>query len=140
MNKSLNLKNNISEIEKLIEMVNEFGQGHMLSGNVIHDATLALEEVVSNIILYAYADEDEHEIEVGMGINQDQLIFKVKDDGKAFNPLKNPDPDVCKPFEEREIGGLGIYIVKNLMDELEYLRDNEKNILTMKILISGKNE
>lgn len=140
MKKSLYLKNNISEIEKLTEMVNEFGKGHMLSGNVIHDATLALEEIVSNIVFYAYVDEDEHEIEVGMGINHHQLIFKVKDDGIAFNPLKNPEPDVSKPFEEREIGGLGIYIVKNLMDELEYLRDNEKNILTMKILISGKNE
>jgi anti-sigma regulatory factor (Ser/Thr protein kinase) len=136
MNKSLYLKNNISEIEKLIEMVDEFGKGHMLSGTMIQDATLALEEIVSNIVLYAYADEDEHEIEVSMGINQGQLIFKIKDDGIAFNPLKNPEPDVSKPFEERKIGGLGIYIAKNLMDELEYLRDNEKNILTMKILIS----
>ena len=140
MNKFLHLKNNISEIDKLIEVVNDYGKGHMLSGNVIHDATLALEEIVSNIVFYAYADEDEHEIEVGMGISQDQLIFKVKDDGIAFNPLNNPEPDVSKPFDEREIGGLGIYIVKKLMDELEYLRDNERNILTMKIFISGKNE
>jgi anti-sigma regulatory factor (Ser/Thr protein kinase) len=140
MKKFLYLKNNISEIEKLTEMVNEFGKRHTLSGNVIHDATLALEEIVSNIVFYAYTDEDEHEIEVVMGINRDQLFFKVKDDGIAFNPLKNPEPDVSKPFEEKEIGGLGIYLVKNLMDELEYLRENEKNILTMKIPISGKKE
>jgi anti-sigma regulatory factor (Ser/Thr protein kinase) len=140
MKKFLYLKNSISEIEKLTEMVNEFGKGHTLSSDVIHDATLALEEIVSNIVFYAYTDEDEHEIEVVMGINRDQLFFKVKDDGIAFNPLKNPEPDVSKPFEEKEIGGLGIYLVKNLMDELEYLRENEKNILTMKIPISGKKE
>ena len=136
---SLHLKNKIAEIEKLTRAVDEFGNDNQVPGNIIHDITLALEEMISNIIYYAYEDSDgEHKIKIGLSIQDRQLRLKIEDDGKPFNPLQNPVPDVQKPLEERKIGGLGIYITRKLMDGLEYQRINDHNILIINVSLKGR--
>jgi len=136
---TLHLTNNITEIEKLVHAVDEFGRHNHLPGNIIHDVTLALEEMISNIIFYAYGERDNgHKINVGLSIQGQQLQLEIVDDGKPFNPLQNPVPDVNKPLAEREIGGLGIYITRTLMDDLEYQRINDHNTLTMNISLAGQ--
>ena len=92
---------------------------------------LALEEVVSNIIKYAYQDKADHEIEIQFAREDNLLTVKVKDDGEEFNVLDYPKPNINATAEERDIGGLGIHFVKQLMDNVEYEYKDNKNILVL---------
>ena len=73
-----------------------------------------------------------------MSLVDNELVVKVEDDGREFNPLELPEPDLEQKLEERPIGGLGIHLVRNLMDELDYKRTHNKNILTMKKKINQR--
>ena len=128
----ITLKNNISEIERLANAVIQFGHENKFSDKVIFDVNLALEEVVNNVISYAYKDNNEHQINISMELEGQVLVLKVEDDGTPFNPLAAPEPDIDKPLEEREPGGLGLFFVRNMTDELEYKREKDRNILIMK--------
>jgi serine/threonine-protein kinase RsbW len=128
----ITLENKISEIERLADAVMKFGRKNSFSDKVIFDINLALEEVVNNVISYAYKDKNEHQINIYMELEGQVLLLKVEDDGAPFNPFDVPEPDIDKPLEEREPGGLGLFFVRNLTDELEYKREKDKNILIMK--------
>ncbi len=94
---------------------------------------LSIEETVENVVQYAYKDGIGW-MEVGTNLDKNCLMLTItlKDAGKPFNPLEKPDPDINLPLEEREIGGLGIYLCKQLMDEVAYRYEDGCNILTMK--------
>ena len=126
------VKNDLIEIQRLVQTIVTFGKTYHLSREIIHDLNLVLEEVLSNTILYGYEDTHEHQIDVQISIQQQTLMVQIKDDGKPFNPLEAPEPDIEKPIEERKIGGLGIYLVRRLMDVLTYKREGGKNVLVMK--------
>ena len=132
ISKQLVLKNAISEIRVLSNTVKEFCEENSLSGEVTHDIHLALEEIFSNIVLYGFHDQDEHQIAISLSLRNNTLILEIKDDGIPFNPLESKTPDLEIPIEERETGGMGIHIARGLMDEIEYFRKQDKNILVMK--------
>jgi serine/threonine-protein kinase RsbW len=132
ISKQLVLKNAISEIRVLSNTVKEFCEENSLSGEVTHDIQLALEEIFSNIVFYGFHDQDEHQIAVSLSLRDNTLVLEIKDDGIPFNPLESKTPDLERPIEERETGGMGIYIARVLMDEIEYFRKQNKNILVMK--------
>jgi anti-sigma regulatory factor (Ser/Thr protein kinase) len=129
---SIELKNNVGELERLSQILTQFGETNNLSPKVLFAINLALEEILTNIINYGYKDNYEHEIKLAISLEHDELTVKVEDDGQAFNPLRAPEPDIDKPLQNRPIGGLGIHLVRNLMDELEYRRWEGRNILVMK--------
>ena len=93
---------------------------------------VAIEEVLVNVAHYAYGDGDG---DMNLGISFDEInraiTFRMTDSGVPFDPLKKPDPDITLSAEEREIGGLGIFIAKKTMDSLSYSYENGENILTM---------
>jgi serine/threonine-protein kinase RsbW len=128
----ITLKNNISEIERLAKAVLQFGRENRFSDKLIFDVNLILEEVVNNVISYAYKDNNEHKISISMELEGQVLVLKVEDDGTPFNPLAVPEPDIDKPLEEREPGGLGLFLVRKITDELGYKREKDRNILIMK--------
>ena len=130
--KTLCLANNITEIPRLAGAVRAFGEKHNLAEEVIHHMHLALEEIITNIIRYAYTDEEKHEIAVYFRLDNEAIALEVHDDGIPFNPLSVPVADVQKPLEEREIGGLGIHLVRNVIDTFQYRRERNNNILIMK--------
>ncbi len=132
ISKQLVLKNAISEMRVLSNTVKEFCEENRISCDVTHDIHLALEEIFSNIVFYGFDDQDEHQIVISFAIRNNTLVFVIKDDGIPFNPLKNKTPELEIPIEEREIGGMGIHIVRRLMDEIEYIRKQNKNILVIK--------
>jgi len=134
---SIDLKSNLSELEKLAQIVAEFGQRHHLSSQALFHTNLALEEILTNVISYAYDDSEEHQIIVCLRVEQGELTVEVEDDGRPFNPLEAPEPDIEKPLEERPLGGLGIHLVRNVMDRLEYRRQDGRNLLIMKKVIGG---
>ncbi|MGM0509399.1 MAG: ATP-binding protein [Fusobacteriota bacterium] len=93
---------------------------------------LACEEVFVNIINYAYGDETgDIEIYYEDDLENNTFTIIVEDSGVEFDPFKREDPDIDLPMEERTIGGLGIFMVKNIMDDVEYKRKDGKNILKM---------
>jgi len=128
----ITLRNNISEIERLANAVMLFSRENNFPDRVTFDINLALEEVVNNIISYAYRDKKEHQIHVYMDLKGQELVIKVEDDGIPFNPLEVTEPDIKKPLEERQPGGLGLFFVRKLIDTMEYRRDKDKNIFIIR--------
>jgi sigma-B regulation protein RsbU (phosphoserine phosphatase) len=129
---SVELKNRLAEIERLSQIIDAFGKRHHLTSQVLFNLSLALEEILTNVISYGYADSDEHRIIVRLSLKQGELTAEVEDDGRPFNPLEAPEPDVERSLGERPIGGLGIHLVRKSMDRLEYRREEGKNLLVMK--------
>ena len=93
---------------------------------------LSVEEAVENVVRYAY-DGGIGWLEVGTDLDHDSLVLTIelRDAGVPFNPLEKPDPDVTLPAEDRDIGGLGIFLCKKMMDNIDYRYENGNNILTM---------
>jgi anti-sigma regulatory factor (Ser/Thr protein kinase) len=129
---SLVLVNRRVEIERLAEHVESFGNAHHLPADDIHDVNLVLDEIVINIIKHGYDDDREHEIHVRLEIEAGEVTITVEDDGRPFNPLDAPAPNLDLPIEERPIGGLGIHIVRSLVDRIEYERAEGRNRLTLR--------
>ena len=130
---SVTLVNDRSEVERLSRLVEAFGEEKGLAADAIFSVNLALDEVVSNIIRYAHDDDGrQHAILVRLALEQDVLTAEVEDDGRAFNPLDAPVPDIGASIEDRPIGGLGIHLVRSVMSAVEYRREDGRNLLTMK--------
>ena len=91
---------------------------------------IAVDEIFSNIARYAYLPGT-GDATVRIAVNDD-ITIEFEDSGVAYDPLSREDPDVSLPAEERELGGLGIFMVKNIMDSVEYRREEDKNILTIR--------
>ena len=132
ISKQLVLKNSISEVRVLSSTVEEFCEKNNFSDEVTHDIRLALEEIFSNIVFYGFQDQDEHQIAISFSLKNNTLILEIKDDGIPFNPLEFKTPDLEIPIEERKTGGMGIHIAGELVDEIEYFRKQNNNILVMK--------
>ena len=129
---SVVLQNEIDEIERLSEIVSEFGGEHYLSEEFVYAVNLALDEILTNTISYGYADKDTHEITVTLRVLDNELCAEIVDDARAFDPLSAPKADVDLPLEQRNVGGLGIHLARTLMDEMTYRREQDKNVLLMK--------
>ncbi|MBX2977122.1 MAG: ATP-binding protein, partial [Ignavibacteriaceae bacterium] len=130
--KTFTLKNDISELNSLREFSEVFGQENKISNDIINKFQLAFEELISNIIFYGYDDELPHQIDVVFTLDGKSMAVRIVDDAKEFNPLAKEDPDISLSIDERKIGGLGIYLVKSLMDEVNYKRESGKNYFYIK--------
>lgn len=131
MEKILVLRNEISEINRLAMFIEELGEELNLAPDLVFNLNLVLEEAVSNVILYAYPKEEHQEIVLTAKISDKSLIFVLTDSGKEFDPTQAPDADVTLSAEEREIGGLGIFLIRQIMNKVEYQRIDGKNVLTL---------
>lgn len=120
-----------NEVERLAQFVERFGADRGLSDTDVMEINLVLDEIVLNVIRHGHDDEQDHEIRIGLGAAPDTVTITVEDDGKPFNPLDAPPPDLDLPLDERPIGGLGIHIMRSLTSALEYRRDGGKNRLTL---------
>lgn len=126
------LRNDLSEIAKLHQELESFGQKCSLSSKTLFELNLILEEVLANVISYAYGDNQLHEIVVRADLRDGELVIEVEDDGRPFNPLQIPPPDLDRPLEQRNVGGLGLHLVRELTSSIEYNRREEKNHLVMR--------
>jgi serine/threonine-protein kinase RsbW len=134
---SLLLRNHLSEIERMSEAVSAWCHGNAVSAAAEYWVNLALDEIVSNIIRHGWKDDGEHQVHVCISRSEDELKVEVEDDATPFNPLEAPAPDIGRPLEDRPVGGLGIYLVRQTMDVLEYRRQDAKNCLVMKKKITA---
>ncbi len=132
------IENQIKEISFLAEKIEKIAEEWDLSSTLAMNLNLVIEEAVSNIIFYAFPDDNKHEIKISVSIDNQILTIIITDDGIPFNPLKHEQPDINLPAEERPVGGLGIFLMSQIMDEMGYNRKKNENILTLKKSI--KNE
>ena len=127
----LKLRNDINEIPRLHGFIQTLSDDINLDHAQAMSLNLALEEAVSNVMLYAYPEGTEGQVEVEAAILDDRLEFKVSDSGVAFDPTVARAPDLAADLKDRPIGGLGIFLVKRIMDQVTYTRENGKNVLSM---------
>ena len=131
MRKELRIKNQISELEKVAQFVEEIGEELGLNMELQMNLNLVMEEMVSNVIFYAYPEGEDAEIELLAKSDGKELTFVLSDQGKEFDPTAKEDADLDVNPADRELGGMGIFIVKNIMNKVTYQRLEGKNLLTM---------
>ena len=125
------LVNDKAEIRRIGELAERFGAEQHLSDDDVMAINLVLDELVTNIIEYGYDDDGRHEIRVSLTLEEGTLTVVIDDDARPFDPLQRPAPDLTLPLDERPVGGLGIHIVRSVMDTVDYERRDGHNVLTM---------
>lgn len=132
--KELTVDAKIENLNKILDLINNELQTLNSSTKIKMHIELAVEEIFSNIVNYAFEkniSQDYNNIIFKLNISKNCLTLVFIDSGKPYNPLESLPPDINKPSSERNIGGLGILIVKNIMDEIHYIHQNNQNILTL---------
>ena len=126
------LSNGPEQRKRFHEALEEFTQNHGISAKPLQAADLALEEHLTNVFSYGFEQPGAHAVVIRIEVDGPWLKIEVEDTGKPFNPLAHPKVDTSKPLAEKTIGGLGIHLMRRFMDELDYRRIGEKNVLTMR--------
>ena len=124
---SFELKNDLSELKVLCKHLDKFGRLTGLSEACLTDVNICLDELFTNIVSYGFEDDLEHIIRFTMELDNQVLTLIVEDEGIPFNPLEKKDPEVPADLTDVRIGGLGIHIVRKLMDDIGYNRKQGKN-------------
>ena len=132
---SFELKSDLSELETLCRHLNKFGHVTGQSEACITDINICLDELFTNIVSYGFADDLEHTIRFTINVDNNVLTLNIEDEGIPFNPLEKKDPEIPADLIDVRIGGLGIHIVRKLMDDIRYKRKRGKNKLTLKKFI-----
>ena len=130
------ISNKIEELHQVRLFIEEVGAQVSLTSDVILKLNLAMEEALSNIILYSFDKQQkeqqmEQQIEISVTCTGNEVIITLIDNGCPFNPTLKEAPDLHLSAAERSIGGLGIHIIQQIMDKVDYQRVNNQNILTM---------
>jgi len=132
-NQIINIKSRVSGMEIMNQKLAKLTEDWEISEDVAFSMNLALEEIVTNIIGYGYEGKEDYDIIIRFTLEKTKLRIQIKDGSPEFNPLDVKAPDnLDAPLEERNIGGLGIHLVKKFTDDFSYRRSNNKNIITLK--------
>jgi sigma-B regulation protein RsbU (phosphoserine phosphatase) len=137
----MTLKNQLNEIDRFKENFNPFSEKNKIPTPIRREMNMVFDELLNNVISYAYQDEKEHEIEVRVEAAGERLVVSIADDGIPFNPFDADKPDTSLALEDRIPGGLGIHLVLKVMDKVAYQRRTDRNVLTLvKNLKEGTND
>ena len=135
MHLEFKIKNTLSDLAMIHRRIDVMQSETGLSQEVTHDLKLILEEVVTNIIKYGCTDGKHHHIDVSATRDDRHITLQVIDDGNPFNPLTAPEPELNTPIHQRPLGGLGIYLTRQLTESISYHSDETGNVLTLKLAI-----
>ena len=128
---SFSLRNHLSELDRLNEQVELIGQQWKLPRRSVLQINLALEEIFTNIISYGFDDDLEHTITISLDYDGQRMQITMIDDGNPFDINQADNPDLNIPLAQKEVGGLGIFLIRQYMDEISYVRDKNKNIIML---------
>jgi len=132
------IANRPEELARVAARLDELAARRGLPPDAVADMNVALDEVLANVLSHAYDDTGVHEIRVALSVYPDALQAEVEDDGRPFDPLTVAPPDRTAPLAERQIGGVGIHFVRQLMSELAYRRIGDRNrLMLIKALTPG---
>jgi len=130
--KKIIIKNTIEEVQRAMNAFEAFAVQYTIPKTIMVKVNIVLDELLSNIVKYSFPDGKVHEIDITVELfTTGKLIIQLTDAGIPFNPFDTPEPDLSIPLEDRKIGGLGILLVKKLMDEYSYKRQVNLNITSM---------
>ncbi len=127
----IDLTDPAGRMDRLLRELQAFSAQQGLPESVVQDIHLALDEIVSNVVLHGCAADRVCHIFVDLAVHDEEIEVHVRDDADPFDPLQKPDPDPRVPLSDRPIGGLGIYLVKKLMTEVRYCREDGVNHLAL---------
>ena len=133
------LPNDIETIPQLNEFIDSVAEEVGLDMSLTMSLNLAIEEAVVNVMEYAYPEGQQGDVEIEVTADQQWMTFVITDTGIAFDPTKKEDADTTLSAEERPIGGLGIFMVRQLMDVIDYKREDNKNVLTLQKKLGEEN-
>ena len=139
MTRRLVLPNDIETIPQLTEFIDSVAEEVGLEMSLTMSLNLALEEAVVNVMEYAYPEGQKGNVEIEVTADQEWMTFVIMDTGIAFDPTMKEDADTTLSAEERPIGGLGIFLVRQLMDVIDYKRQDNKNVLTLQKKLGEEN-
>ncbi len=125
------IKNELSELKGLNASLAQFLNDHQVPARAAYAVSLAIDELVVNVMRYAYVDDDTHYIDIELAIEGDQVILRIVDEGRPFDPRRGPSLDLHA--EDREVGGLGLILVLDMVDVLKYRRVEERNWVEVRI-------
>jgi serine/threonine-protein kinase RsbW len=131
------LKSELSELKTLCRHLEDCGNVLELPQKCLFEINLGLDELFTNIISYGFEDELEHQIKFTLAKDRETLVVQVEDDGRPFNPLDVAGPEVSQDLDSINIGGLGIHLVKKMMDNINYQRIEGKNKLILKKCVAA---
>ncbi len=131
------LKSKLSELQTLCRHLEDCGDVMELPQKCLLEINLGLDELFTNIISYGFGDESEHQIKFSLAKDRETLVVQVEDDGIPFNPLDAADPVESQDLDSINIGGLGIHLVKEVMDDIDYQRVEGKNKLILKKCVAA---
>lgn len=129
---TLILKNDVAELERVLALVTATCARHSISSEIEYDLNLAMDEIITNVARHAYPEGGVHQFTLDITVSDEEFVARVEDDGRPFDPLAHPTPKLDVPLEERKEGGLGIFLVRQIMTSVAYQRVEGKNILTVR--------
>jgi len=131
LRKSIVLPNDVQEVPQLNAFVEEVCEAAGFQSEVILQVQLAVEEAVVNVMNYAYPPDTHGDVTVEVQLREASVTFAIMDSGKPFDPTTIPEPDITLSATQRAIGGLGMHLVRQIMDSVTYAREDQLNVLTL---------
>ena len=128
----LSLVNDLREIAAAAAKIDAFCEEQGLTPQTAYALNLSIDEILTNTISYGYDDDEQHRIGLSLRKEGDVLVVEIVDDGRAFDSSLASDPDIDSSLEERALGGLGLFLVQKMMDDVTYQRRDVLNVITLR--------
>jgi anti-sigma regulatory factor (Ser/Thr protein kinase) len=128
----LTVKNRIEDLLRVNSIFESFATQHDIGGKLRYHLLVSIEEILTNIIKYGFDEQGVHPIHITFRYDSGTIEMEFEDRGREFNPLEVSEPDLDTPIEDRQLGGLGIHLVKNMVDVARYRREGDRNILLLR--------
>lgn len=136
MEQSITIRNHMSELSGVESFVEAYIEAIQAPFELGFNLNLILNELITNIVSYGYEDATEHLIDIHLHLIGDEVAVVVKDDGLPFDPLSASEPPLEQPLEERPLGGMGIFLVRQLASQVHYAREDGHNVLAMRLVVT----
>jgi len=137
-NVEIEIENRMAEYDRISSALDGFVSKNALSDDTGFSLQLVAEEIVTNIIKYAFKDKAAHIIKFEVAIEGKTVHLRFSDDGAEFNPFNAPAPDISLPIEKRPVGGLGLHLVRSLCETVRYSRQDGRSIIDLHLKIKRR--
>ena len=132
LRRSVTLRNELDQMSRLSAFVDRLSELACLDEQTRSQIDLALDELVANVVSYAYPESQPGKVRIEARLRGRMLTLVLTDRGRPFDPTAVEEPDITLDVEDRPIGGLGIFLVRQVMDDVQYRRRDDKNVLTLR--------